>query len=303
MASAAPFLDFIADPMLKSALPHALAPTGGEPRHSFQEKVIASARDALAESRTNLEAAQRDAEAKMEKAREEAAECEAAVSAASAKLEKAKAEVAPCATRLEELRSVAADEKRRFREIEQATAAAISFRDELEAARARAAAAAAALEAGDADVVVRVLEARRADKALLAAVPCALRVPVESRQEFDRFTVSEAADVISKMTAEVEAEFAASFREAEYAEAERLGAWALMDVAALAASAQQAALTDAEAAVRDAEVGLKVAKVTLAGRRGAYVGAQEECEQLKVKGDHLTAAEEAFAAATAAEAV
>merc|ERR1712046_137832 len=73
-------------------------------------------------------------------------------------------------------------------------------------------------------------EERGAEKALLAAVPGALRCPPDSRKGFDVVAWQAISAAVTTATGSIEVELEQATRDRDYAEAEALGVWAIADV-------------------------------------------------------------------------
>jgi len=102
------------------------------------------------------------------------------------------------------------------------------------------------------DRILGALEGR-AETPLIAAVPAAFALPATERSEFDCRVVSEVSRIVAERVTELEAQLAATEEEAEFEEADRLGAWAMLDVERDCAAEFNADFEGARAAYREAE--------------------------------------------------
>merc|ERR1719401_1684779 len=123
------------------------------------------------------------------------------------------------------------------------------------------------------DTVVEFLEAQSAEKALIAALPAALSVGAQERNEFDKLTVEEALKQISSMRQRTEMTIREGAANAAFAEAEALGAWAILDVEQDAVRAADSAVMEAQAAVSHAESERSAAKTSVEDHRKALSSA------------------------------
>lgn len=257
---------------LIAGLPHALARRPGEEAHKFQKGLVGLAEAALAAARATaakaLAAAEQEAKAAEEREDQaQVAACEAAEAVPARQAEReAKAAALP------EIEAEVAAAEKYFRGLEEAKDAVLAERAVVKGRKEAADAAAVALEklrteedVQDTDVarVVDYLREVDAEEALMAAGPHVLATRPSERREFDNSVLEEVGRVLAQTSAEAAERLAEGADGEAYAEAEALGAWAILDLAHEKKENARYAANVAKRAVKSAEDGEVAAKAAV----------------------------------------
>lgn len=296
--------------MLREALPHAVAPCpAGETRHDFQVKIIDCVRRALADAHAAAEvqaAASREAS---EAARAQEAEAKVVAERAQEVASAAGAEVKAKAEALAIAETKVREEQTWKKSIELEAQRVLEAHTERETRKAEIEAlvaffdGAAALSVEAAESIATFLTAKRAEKTLVAAVPAALALVPDARSQFDNLVVDSAKTALHDALVEAQAALDAGAEAAKYAEAESLGAWAVLDCARDRATAADATLSAAKAALVDAQSvqEAKVAAVAAATERLQVALVEQTLAEDKPSG--ITKAQQALERLVQGEAV
>jgi len=246
--------------MLCDALPHAVAPCpAGETRHEFQLKVIDCVRRALADAHDAAEAQAAASREAVEAARAQDAEAKAAAARAEAAAGVAGADVKAKAEALDAARAAAREEEALHSSTKLETQQVLQEHKEHESKQTEIEAllalfdSTAPLGLDASESIAAFLTAQRAEQPLVEAVPAAFGVAPDARSSFDNLVVDSANKVLHDSFAKAQAAVAAGAEAAQHAEAELLGAWAVLDCARDRASAADAALSAAKAALVEAQ--------------------------------------------------
>jgi len=262
--------------VLCDALPHAVAPcAAGETRHEFQDKVIECVRRALADAHGAAQEQAAAARASVEAARVQEAEATAAAARAGEAAGAAGADVQAKAEALDAAQAAVREEEALHGSTGAETQQALQEHkghetrtSEIETLLALADGA-AALGADASARLADFLAAQRAEKPLVVAVPSAFGLAPDARSQFDGLVVDSATKVLRDALAEAQAAVDAGAQAARNAEAELLGAWAVLDCARDRAAAAESALSAAKAALAEAQSAHKAeaAGITAASER------------------------------------
>jgi len=291
--------------MLRYAFPHAL-PTGEESHQSrsYQLEVLGLVDNHL---RTMAAGARAEVQAegvKVEEAQGLVTQAEAALEAAANAVEKAIQEQQSRETSVQQLQAKLGGDEARHEEIRKRTTEFLSAREATESARTQTKALLEGLESGEPapenliTELVDFLQEFRAEKSLMVSVPAAFRAERAARSPFDNFAIDAARDIVSQKVAELDKDISANAGEVAHAQAETLGAWAIVsctqddkkaaeDAASLAkAQVQEAkdAKTEAAKHVKEQKAALstRLVEQTLAETRQAEVEqAQAAFERLR----------------------
>jgi len=246
--------------MLRDALPHAVAPCpAGETRHEFQVKIIDCVRRALADADEAAEAQAVAAREASEAARAQEAEAKLAAASAEEATGAAGADVKVKADALGLAKTEVREEEALHGATELDTQQVLQEHKEHDARKSEIEAllglfdGAAAWGVDGAENITTFLTTMRAEKPLVAALPAALVLAPDARSQFDTLVVDSAKAVLQGSLTEAQAAVDAGAEAAKNAEAERLGAWAVLDCARERAASADAALSAAKAMLADAQ--------------------------------------------------
>mmetsp|Transcript_56201 Transcript_56201/g.171172 ORF Transcript_56201/g.171172 Transcript_56201/m.171172 type:complete len:356 (-) Transcript_56201:231-1298(-) len=287
--------------VLCDALPHAVAPCpAGETRHEFQEKVIDCVRRALADAHDAAQAQAAASRASIEAARVQEAEAKAAAARAGEAAGVAGADVKAKAEALDVAKATVREEEALHSSTEAETQQAMQDHKEHETRKSDIEAlltlvdGAAALGADASESIAEFLTAQRAEKPLVVAVPSAFGLAPDARSQFDNLVVDSAKKVLQDSLAEAQVAVDAGTQAARNAEAELLGAWAVLDCARDRASAADTALSAAKAALVEAQSAQKAEEAGVATATERLQTALAEHVLAESKPSDITTAQQAF---------
>jgi len=153
---------------------------------------------------------------------------------------------------------------------------------------------AAALGADASESIASFLTAQRAEKPLVVAVPTAFGLAPDARSQFDKLVVDSAKKVLHDSLAETQAAVDAGAEAAKNAEAELLGAWAVLDCARDRVAAADTALSAAKAALVEAQSAQKAEEAGVAAATERLQTALAEHALAESKPSDITIAQQAL---------
>lgn len=246
--------------MLRYAFPHAL-PVGEQSQqsHAYQMEVLGLVDNHLRSMATGARAEVQAEGVKVEEAQGMVTQAEAALEAAVHAVEKAIEEQHLRETSVKQLEAKLGEDEARHDEIRERSTEFLSAREVAETERTQTKALLASLESGEAaaetvvDELVDFLQDIRAEKSLVMAVPSAFRTERAARSAFDNFAIDAAREIVSQKVAELEKDVADNAGEVAHAQAETLGAWAIVSCTQDDKKAAEEAAAVAQGQVQEAK--------------------------------------------------
>mmetsp|Transcript_2670 Transcript_2670/g.8281 ORF Transcript_2670/g.8281 Transcript_2670/m.8281 type:complete len:375 (+) Transcript_2670:77-1201(+) len=263
--------------MLIAGLPFALrSPSGGE-AHTFQKGLVGLTEAALAAMRAMAVEALEGCEEEARAADQRFSLAQVAVCDAAEAIPVKREEREVKAAAVKEVEAEVASAEKYFNGLEKIKEEVLTLRGEAKGRKKAADAAISALEKlktesgeeQDTAAVMDCLSLVCAEQALMAAAPHALAAKPSERRQFDNTTLQEIARVLGQTSTKVEEELAAGAEGEADAEAEALGAWAILDIARERLGEAKFALNQTQRAIKAAESAEEAAKTNVESCRAA----------------------------------
>jgi len=254
--------------MLRYAFPHALT-SGDESnkqQHAYQLEVLGLIENHLRSMAASARAEVQAEGVKVEEEKTKVTEAEAALAAATQSTDEALSIQHARETTVQELQAKAFKDEKRHKEIRGRSTSFLEAREETEAQRTQTKNLLERLQSVEAapenvvDELVEFLTDFCAEKSLVVSVPAAFRVERSARSSFDNFAIDAAREFVSQRLAELEKDIAANADDVAHAQAETLGAWAIMSCGQDDLAAAEKACEDAVEKVKEAKEGKTAAQ-------------------------------------------